>query len=498
MATWYADAAVSSGGTGAIGDPWPIATAMSSASINAGDTVNLRGNDSTRRTFSRSGSSGNPIIVQNWLGNNYVNTGPDWDNSSTPVFLVSGNFVHVRSTGLHADLGYIELKTAPTSTNRQTQTGSDGLRATGDDVIFTGIFVHDVDGGILSQTGASRTQAIDCFVYNTGMDEDALSQSNYSAYWQGESGQMKYITRGYHFNSGVGYKIHMYSESGNLDGLTVDGLYQSGGGAGNLLGGPGATPEVNDVHITDTRTWREVTWQFGLNFSGANANGSLVCTGNKWHFLSDEDTGISSHVWKILETWDSITFTNNEISCHVTSNHNRDGLVNIHTAAPLSATFNNNTYYMHDHAQLCQIGEPTKSNLAGYQSFIGSDTTGTTIDSGFPPDSVELVQSDCDWIYCLVTNYSGATSVDVDVTGFLSNDDTYTIKSAQNPLAAELDSGTVAGLEITLDLTAYSMATPVAWRTPPDMDPIEKRLYLIVPGDVAEPPAASASQGNWG
>ena len=52
MANYYASSAVSSGGAGTIGDPWPLATALANSSQTAGDTLWLRGGTYTGKFIS--------------------------------------------------------------------------------------------------------------------------------------------------------------------------------------------------------------------------------------------------------------------------------------------------------------------------------------------------------------------------------------------------------------------------------------------------------------
>jgi len=157
----YVSPNASSSGTGTIGSPWTLQTALDQpAALNPGDTVWLRGGTYTGHFSSHiEATSSNPIKVRAYPGERPRINGNYGGNEDT--FSIHGSYTW-----------YWGLEIYNSSGQRWSNTPSDppaklgeGVVVIGDHIKLIHLTIHDTAQGILTATDSNDTEVYGCVIY---------------------------------------------------------------------------------------------------------------------------------------------------------------------------------------------------------------------------------------------------------------------------------------------------------------------------------------------
>lgn len=202
---YYAATNGTAGGTGSIGSPWDLRTAMTkTATIVGGDYIYLRGGTYTNTPehvtvgfegdiwqATISGSYGNPVTIQSypgewaiWDGGAFGNGINAYHAAARPVLKVGdptdatkGRFLWFRnmefmSSSTNARIsGTVNCSTCVPPTNEAFPEDfflTDGPYVYGQSNIFSNLIIHDLSTGISAWEQSSKTLVYGCVIYNNG------------------------------------------------------------------------------------------------------------------------------------------------------------------------------------------------------------------------------------------------------------------------------------------------------------------------------------------
>jgi hypothetical protein len=434
---FYAAPNGSSSGTGAIGSPWNLQTALDQPSaVHPGDTIWLRGGTYTGHFVSHlSGSSVAPIVVRQYPGERATIDGNHPSNEPTLE-------VH----GVHAWFWGFEI----TNSDPTRWSGTPGtppsrrgtaVQVEGDHVKLIHLVLHDTSQGVLTGSSANDTEVSGCLIYYNGYDASDRGHGH-GIYVQNDPGN---ATKKIHDNiifEQFGYGLHGYTEGGHLDNIEYEGntVFDNGGLSSHgwdtniLLGG---LKKATSPRIVSNATYNQ-------DHSGSNNLGySAGCTAPTvtGNYL-DGDTALK------VVSCSSVTMTGNSF---------------YDTVSGFTASqFPSNTYY---------TSRPT-----GTKVFLR-------------PSAYEEGRA-----HLTVYNWDLASSVGVDVSSLMTPGSDWVLVNAQNPFGAPVATGTWSGGPLSVPMTALTPATPVGATRPAATGPEFNAFVLFFtpgPGEFFDVPAAN-------
>ncbi|MES3030873.1 MAG: LamG-like jellyroll fold domain-containing protein [Patescibacteria group bacterium] len=125
-----------------------------------------------------------------------------------------------------------------------------------------------------------------------------------------------------------------------------------------------------------------------------------------------------------------------------------------------------NNYYSSGPGQFVRFEEDHDDGINPSYTFSqwklakGYDANSTSVDSAYPPDSVNVVinHDEPKRAHVAVYNWTQASSVTADISNVLSPGDTYSVYSVQDFLAGPVASGVVSGSTISIPMTGLTVA----------------------------------------
>jgi hypothetical protein len=431
-------------GAGTEADPASLTDVLGgTVPVEPGTTIWLRaGTYPGPVTSELAGTEQARITVRSYPGEWAVIESPDAHGGD--VLTVAGRYTDVRD---------LEVRMSDPDRSGVRDAGIT-VQGHGNRVIHT--YVHDTGCGITSFSEATDVVIAANTILNVGSSDRSVScHSIYAANQTGE----KVIEDNIWFGSGW-YGLHLYTEGGGLEGLVVRGNVGAGP---NLIGG--AAP-VDDLLVEGNDL---ATLHIGY---GAD-NGSIVVSGNRFGWTLD------GRGFDLLRRYESVMFTGNTVV-----GDGNDGLrfENDEGADPADqATWDDNTYVGVGFAYPTRPGEWPCCGVdfdtwrAAHPGWDGASTWSTG-----PPDDVVDVRPDRydDGRATIVAHtWSGAATIAVDPSGVLERGERYEVRSALDPLAEPLASGTWEGGEIELP-TDLPVAAPLGDLPIDRLDP-SVAIYLL-------------------
>jgi len=419
----YVSPNASSSGTGTIGSPWTLQTALDQpAALNPGDTVWLRGGTYTGHFSSHiEATSSNPIKVRAYPGERPRINGNYGGNEDT--FSIHGSYTW-----------YWGLEIYNSSGQRWSNTPSDppaklgeGVVVIGDHIKLIHLTIHDTAQGILTATDSNDTEVYGCVIYYNGYDATDRGHGHgvYSA--NAAANSTKKIYENVIFDQ-YGWGLHAYTEGGDLDNIDYKGNMVFENGA---LSSHGYTTNI----------------LLGGLKNAANPKMSSNVTYTQGH-LGSNNLGYSAGC-------NNSTVTNNYFS-------NQTALKIVNCSGN---TITGNTFY----------GAVVGFGSSGYpnNTFFTSKPTG--VKTFVRPSAYEAGRANI-----AVYNWAGQSSVSVDLSGILSNGDGYEIRNAQDFYGAPVASGTYNGSSVSLPMNNLSVATPYGVVAPDEVGP-EFNAFILLP-----------------
>src|SRR5689334_3598644 len=216
-ADFYVAPNASSSGTGSVGSPWKLQTALSQPSaVHAGDTIWLRGGTYTGHfTSSLTGTSSNPIKVRQYPGERARIDGNFPDTNAT--LIVNGSYTW-----------YWGFEIFNSDTTRWTQNTDDpprrgmAVQLSGTGTRLINMVLHDTTEGVLTGSSTDATEITGNLIYYNGYDSPDRGHGH-GVYIQNDAGNpTKKVYDNVVFGQ-FGYGLHGYTTGSDLDNIEYKG-----------------------------------------------------------------------------------------------------------------------------------------------------------------------------------------------------------------------------------------------------------------------------------
>lgn len=439
-AGYYVTTAGSSSGDGSAGKPWNLATALAGASgrIHPGDTVWIRGGTySGAFTSSVAGSPGLPVVIRAYPGERAIIDGAP---STQETFTINGDW---------STFWGLEIMNSLLTRNARRPQGI--YVYLGSHVKIINFIVHDVGEGLYTESSADDVEIYGSIFYNQGW-QTTIRSDGHGIYVKGTGPLGKLVRDNVFFNS-YGLGIHGYTDAGNgfLRNLTIEGNVMFNAGtistypSANLLLG-GEEPVENGV-VKDNMMY------FSPGKGSTNA---------RWGYLSVANTTLSATGNYIIGGatpldmgfWDGVTVSGNTMlgSGHILSFRDDNGT---------GYAWTGQRYYR-DPAASAWSFNGSWSSLSSWESATGLGA-GDVASAQMPTQPAVFVRPN---VYeagratVVVYNWSGQSSISVDLSAVVPAGAHYEVRSVQNLFGAPITSGTFAG-SITIPLAPVTPIQPI-------------------------------------
>jgi hypothetical protein len=445
---WIASPTGSAGGAGTLASPWDLQTAISSASVQPGDTIYLRGSPGFAAythlpqgsipgslegwifKCTISGTSVAPITIRSYPGEKARIDGGEYSGiyayhaAARPAFIIGDSGDATKGTDII--LQDLEFFSSSTSARFSADTvnpsfPNDYFRTEGPYVYGTRSKIvncvsHDLSNGLSFWKQASTTEAYGNVTFNNGwVGTPQLHGHGFYTQHNTASGFVT-IQRNICLNP-YDKNIQMYGSSSEQFSKyrTKENIYLGNRGAGHggvLLGSRngGSADRLVDDQVTDN-------YGFSCDLSlyyeqDNNAYHDVICTGNYFYNCQFN-----------LSSWKSAIITNNYIISPALGGVQR--IVDYYPNTPrppitfLPWTMNYNTYVTTNNGKVFGIETATPTNFAGWQAITGFDTNSTSsfsIPSGTNLTRVYNNAYDANRAQAFSYNWRGDNFVALDVS----------------------------------------------------------------------------------
>ena len=266
----------SSSGSGAIGSPWSLATALSGASgkVKPGDTIWVRGGTYTApfRSTLR-GTASARIVVRTYPGERAI---IDGRNASGDNFVVAGSY------SVFWGLEFTNSSGSRTTTVINHNFRPNMLVNSGPSNKYINLVLHDGGVAFFTYSAYADVEVYGSIVYNNGWQAPDRGHGH-AMYLKSDVGPL--TARDNVIFNQFGYGIHAYTNSGSgwLNGIRLEGNVSFNNGSLSTTGtsaniGNLGQPAANDLIVRDNMTY------FAPSLSGTNltlgSGSGLIATGN--------------------------------------------------------------------------------------------------------------------------------------------------------------------------------------------------------------------------
>lgn len=432
--SYYVATGGSAAGTGSRVAPWNLQTALNTPIVKAGDTVWIAGG-TYKGVFSSelSGREGSPIIYRSIPGETVVLDG-NVSTEASAVLRIDGNYTWFWGLTI----------------SNSASTGSNYYK---DGVFFGGangklincIISNNGGNGIGFWQTAVNSEVYGCIIYHNGYSGDTRGHGH-GIYGQNSS-LLKIIRDNIMFHS-YGIGIHIYSESGSIQGFSIEGnaIFNSGiPGAAfierNIL--IGGLQEADRITITGNHIYNRPNYQskasVQLGYSAANRNAQV-----------SKNILVDGSLY-VIAGWNSLQVLENTI---IAKNPDMqliafDSFDNITTPV-----FNRNRYYG---------GTPSGLTFEQWKSSSGQDAN-STYSAALPTQTeYHLIKNrhEAGRANIIVYNWDKRKDLMVDLSTVLSRDKDFYIYDVLNLSAGPIVSGRYSGGAIQIPLNLSAIEAPI-------------------------------------
>jgi hypothetical protein len=456
---FYVSPTGSSKASGAIADPWDLATALNQpAAVKPGATIWMRGGIYHGSFTSKlAGTATSPITVRQYPGERAT------IDSGTSGALGA-------LTVLGSNTRYWGFEVMSSNPNRYYgQPGSlnppdraDGVAVyNGPGNVFINMIVHDTSQGFGWWTSALSGEVYGCLIYYNGWNAPDRGHGH-GIYVQNEAPNLKLIQDNIQFY-GFGMGFHAYgSGQAHVQNIHQDGnvSYNSGylaGGPSNhwsnylVTGGAGSSGIV----FTNNHSFHNIndgtgTAQLGWEFSGTEFD--LLAQNN--YFIGGEE---AVQVWN----WNALTFTGNTV-------YDKSTLLSIFnhlgSQSPSKYTYDDNAYYgvgvlRYDGGNVPWSSWTRTSGVDAHSTYTAGQPTG-------PWTFVRPNQYEPGRANIVIYNWGMESYVSVDVSPVLQVGQQYAVQDAMNFFGPPVASGVYNGSPIAIPMTGLALAPPIGSNIP--------------------------------
>lgn len=432
--SYYVSPAGSSNGQGTAASPWNLQTALTSNKVNPGDTIWIAGGTYVGNFIAGlSGREGSPIIYRAVPGQEPILDG-NTNNGANEVLRINGSYLWFWG---------LTISNSASSGNNYYK---DGVFFGGANSKLVNCIIRNNGGnGVGFWQTAVNSEVYGCIIYNNGyMGSDR--GHGHGIYGQNAS-LLKIIRDNVLFHSyGVG--IHIYSESGSIQGFSIEGntIFNSGiPGAKfierNIL--IGGLQQADRITITGNHIYNRPNYQskasIQLGYDASNRNAEV------------SDNKIVDGSLYMIKGWNSLQVLRNSIYARNSQMQliAFDNFNNITT--PL---FNNNKYLG---------GTLAEMNFQAWKTFSKQDAN-STYSSSLPTQNEYYViknRYEGGRANVVVYNWAKAENMMIDLSTVLSTNSRFSIYDAMNLQAGPVVSGTYSGGAIRIPLNLNSIELPI-------------------------------------
>jgi hypothetical protein len=450
-ADFYVAPGGSAAGDGSINRPWNLLTALNHPpAVKPGDTVWLRGGVYKGIFVSYlTGSPSAPVTLRGYPGERAIIDGSlaGQKVKNVNAFLVKGSYSWVRDFEItNSDPQRV---ISITGSNPQERRGN-GLDVQAQGVKVINMIIYDTGQGIGGFGASPDMEIYGCLVFNNGWKAPDRSHGH-GLYLQNNSGYK--IVDDNILLGGFGDTMHVYGSSASfLRNFQFRGnaMYN-----GRLLFG-GSSPIENMVFDSNYayNHWVE----FGY---GANGNYGLSVTNN---YLM---AGVN------FQNWKSFSMTNNTL--FDSAQHSASRVLALTTpagVAPSAYVMDRNTYYQArtagDEFYIPGQGGYTFAQWQARGYERNSKYISTTANGMRPTGQTVVVRKnkyDADRANVIIYNWSGNSTVPVDLSSVLNPGDSYELHNSLDYFN-DVTTGTYSGGSVFVSMVNRTMALPHGHSSP--------------------------------
>ena len=449
---YYVSPMGSSGNDGSRDRPWSLTYALAGAGgrIAAGDTVWLR-NGTYPGSFRTSiaGAPGRPIVFRQYPGERAT---IDGGLRAEGADLVFWGFEIMQSNPLgNGALPGLLIYTARGK--------------------FINLVIHDAaQQGITFWDGADNAEVYGSIVYNNGLNEN----KDHGIYIHNNNGT-KTVEDNVFYNN-LAYGIHAYAGPGDVTqrNIHVIGNVSFNNGSISALWTErvnlliGGEVRYEGMQAIDNMLYYAGTVGRNLWIGYTAANGDVEVRGN-WVW------GGSSAL-EVTE-WESAVVQNNTVG-------GISQMVDLRDATPQGQVWSGNRYYRSPTAAAWRFAG-LATPLSAWQVATGLGLTDLVVSAtpSAPTVFVRPNRYEPGRAHVVVYNWTGQSSVSVDLSGVLAVGRRYEVRNVQDPYGAPVLSGTYGGGALPLPMTGVAPPTPIgrSTRTPTRTGPAYDAFVVIQP-----------------
>lgn len=471
----------SSGGSGTVGSPISLASALSgtatavlTAPLNKRKLYMRGGTYTGRFNVNLLGVSGNPWIFLPYPGERPVLNQMSTANAVGVVtyhvtFLSPSAFLTFRG------IEFTDKNYTPTNVDNSGQDDSEDAQSgsnayhggikvdDADGITFENCVIHDQSGsGILTGSTDARNITIrGCLFYNIGISGNGKHHGLYlyNEFFAAPNNS-RHIIDGNIFMNHAGYAIQLF---GTSSGIPISGIYCSNNiirdsagqatfmkSAVTLWDGHSGAPPGQDIRFVGNVVSQLGTLQFLLLRDITNT----LIFGNYFQL------GAGQFLFR--GTWSGCNFkTNTLVSAHTSG-------LETQSAIAASSLFDFNTYKMTDATPFNNNG--AARTFAQWQSDTADEANSTWVAATNTGLTIKYVPNklDTNLVYFAILNEANLSTVDIDLTPYWpAACGTYEIRNAGNHAGSTVSSGAWTGQSaITITMTGQTYAQPVPARSP--------------------------------
>jgi hypothetical protein len=459
-AGYYAATTGTSTGTGTIGNPWDVRTALngSNTAVHPGDTIWLRGG-SYRGPFTSNltGTAAAPIVVRQYPGERALIDGA---GSLQDTWVGSGSYTYF--------WGFEVTNTDPTRCcSSSSSFRADQVANSGAHNKYINLIVHDGGVGYYTGTAYPDVEIYGSIVYNIGYQGPDRGHGH-AFYLKNDLGPV--VARDNVAFNEYGYGFHVYSNAGSglLNNIQLVGnvAFNSGTLSSNsttanlgILGQPAA----NGITVQNNLTYYSPS-AGGIGIAlGTHGllNGTLTASGNYVVGGVGGVGGVAGDPAVFFGDWTTASFSGNTVS-------GPGVVVTFDAATTAGITWGSNQYYRDPSAKAWGFAGTTYG-FSAWQTLSGLGAT----------DLAQAAAPSAPWVFVrpnayepgrahiVVYNWSLQASIAVDVSAVLKPGDTYEVHNVQDLVGPAVASGAYLGGPITLPQSAAAGPVPIGLSSSP-------------------------------
>jgi hypothetical protein len=449
----------------------------STATIVLADAANFPSGSEVSIADQSDPSSEEQIQLNNRSGNTFTGCSRGWNgtrprsHSNGAVVVLGGNQLTINGDyTVWEDLEIknsdpVRIQATPNAQNAPHLRG-EGLFNVGKFNKFINCIIHDVQDGFFNSQRASGTLLYGNLIFNNGYVA-ARAFNGHGIYFIHEDlSNTAYIKENIVFNnSSIG--LHGDSQNVNSRNIWSEGNVTFNSGSWSqrssrsfniLMASNNGIADI--ITLKDNFMWHP----FGVNGSnlvvglGGAQNGSVTITGNY----------VAGGIPLTVNNWTRVTVSGNTFYGANNTGGGNSTMVLYLGATQSIANWNSNVSYN------------LIAGATGYFSGAGSDSStfsqwkhatgfdaNSTERTTVPGSNASFVRPnayDANQANIVVYNWTGGSSVAVNLSGVLAPGDSYSVYAAENILGAPVASGTFSGGTVNIPINGNVVAQPVGWR----------------------------------